>query len=163
MLKIGMMEMDFKIMANLENSGCEMRHSWRTFPLAPKICGKKTDCSQSKIFYVHHPTREHLLVLCNKCPNSCICSLLLSGPDHGQCLCGNCSCSGNWTGPSCSCTKHTEGCMKDGVSVNGSYSYRPQKLVLPMKRPGAASMNRRPTKTCLSSASAFSRLLCGKT
>lgn len=42
--------------------------------------------------------------------------LFLLGPDHGQCVCGNCSCNGNWTGPSCSCTTSTEGCMKDGVS-----------------------------------------------
>lgn len=43
---------------------------------------------------------------------------LLCG-DHGDCICGNCSCFGNWTGPSCSCTKRTEGCMKDGVLCNG--------------------------------------------
>lgn len=42
--------------------------------------------------------------------------LFLLGPDHGECVCGNCSCNGNWTGPSCSCTTSTEGCMKDGVS-----------------------------------------------
>lgn len=44
--------------------------------------------------------------------------LLSSGPDHGVCVCGNCSCSGNWTGPSCSCTKSKEGCMKDGVRLS---------------------------------------------
>ncbi|KAJ7384198.1 Integrin beta-1 [Desmophyllum pertusum] len=53
------------------------------------------------------------------CPSDPDTDLICGGPDHGQCLCGNCSCSGNWTGPSCSCTKHTEGCMKDGVLCNG--------------------------------------------
>ena len=40
-----------------------------------------------------------------------------TGSDRGECICGNCSCFGNWTGPSCSCTKLTDGCMKDGVRV----------------------------------------------
>ena len=43
--------------------------------------------------------------------------LTFSGPDRGECVCSNCSCFGNWTGPSCSCTKETEGCMKDGVRL----------------------------------------------
>lgn len=53
---------------------------------------------------------------CPKDPDS---SLLCGGSDRGECICGNCSCFGNWTGPSCSCTKLTDGCMKDGVLCNG--------------------------------------------
>ncbi|KAL9966542.1 hypothetical protein ACROYT_G024630 [Oculina patagonica] len=53
------------------------------------------------------------------CPSDPDTDLICGGPEHGQCVCGNCSCSGNWTGPSCSCTKSTEGCMKDGVLCNG--------------------------------------------
>ena len=43
---------------------------------------------------------------------------MTSGPERGECVCGNCSCSGNWTGPSCSCTKRIDGCMKDGVRLS---------------------------------------------
>lgn len=53
------------------------------------------------------------------CPSDRDTDLICGGPDHGQCVCGNCSCNGNWTGPSCSCTTSTEGCMKDGVLCNG--------------------------------------------
>lgn len=53
------------------------------------------------------------------CPLDPDTQLICGGPERGECVCGNCSCSGNWTGPSCSCTKRIDGCMKDGVLCNG--------------------------------------------
>ena len=69
-----------------------------------KLSGEK-DALFGYFFIFHYPPTLLTHVL-----------LFLLGPDHGQCVCGNCSCNGNWTGPSCSCTTSTEGCMKDGVS-----------------------------------------------
>ncbi|KAK2570400.1 Integrin beta-PS [Acropora cervicornis] len=53
------------------------------------------------------------------CPRDRDTGLICGGPERGECVCGNCNCSGNWTGQSCSCTKRTDSCIKDGVLCNG--------------------------------------------
>lgn len=53
------------------------------------------------------------------CPRDPDTDLICGGLERGECVCGNCNCSGNWTGPSCSCTKRTDSCFKDGVLCNG--------------------------------------------
>ncbi|CAG0881559.1 unnamed protein product [Darwinula stevensoni] len=41
--------------------------------------------------------------------------LLCSGPEHGECLCGECKCKGNWIGPACGCLNTTDSCYpRDG-------------------------------------------------
>ena len=37
---------------------------------------------------------------------------------RGSCDCGRCKCTGNWTGPSCSCSSDTSECVKNGVRMN---------------------------------------------
>ena len=37
---------------------------------------------------------------------------------RGKCDCGRCNCTGNWTGPSCSCSSDTSECVKNGVRMN---------------------------------------------
>ena len=37
---------------------------------------------------------------------------------RGSCDCGRCNCTGNWTGPSCSCSSDTSECVKNGVRMN---------------------------------------------
>lgn len=37
--------------------------------------------------------------------------LLCSGPDHGECVCNECSCKSGWTGDSCNCEDSQVNCM----------------------------------------------------
>ena len=37
--------------------------------------------------------------------------------ERGFCDCGQCKCTENWSGPSCSCSRDLEGCTKNGVRL----------------------------------------------
>ena len=37
--------------------------------------------------------------------------------ERGFCDCGQCKCTENWSGPSCSCSRDLKGCTKNGVRL----------------------------------------------